>query len=436
MYLGLGLAFSSTVVVVKLLLEKHDVASLYGKLSIGILLVEDLIAIIVLMLISVSSSLGSFTLQSFYPVVFVLIKAFSLFFLTFVLSKYVLRSLFDGVAQSVELLFLTAITWCFAFTALALLAGFTIEIGAFLAGVALASSPYHFQIQGKVKPLRDFFLTMFFIYLGSQIQINYLIQGLPAIIIFTLCAIILKPLVYMLLIGLFGFRKYTLFQTALNLSQISEFSLIVLVVGVKAGLVSQLTLSVMASVAVLSIIFSSILITYARKIYHYCLPYLHLFEHSNSLHFFESRLENELEDHVVIIGAHRIGDPIIEYLMKSKIRFVVIDFNPHLIKKLQDEGVNALYGDISDPEILSNLQLEKAKVIISTVAYFADNEILLEECSRKKIHATLIMRADDKDQAKLLKELGADFVIMPEKVSGEYLVDHIKKHLAKDLEVT
>jgi Kef-type K+ transport system membrane component KefB len=222
-YLGLGLAFSSTVVVVKLLLEKHDVASLYGKLSIGILLVEDLIAIIVLMLISVSSSLGSFTLQSFYPVVFVLIKAFSLFFLTFVLSKYVLRSLFDGVAQSVELLFLTAITWCFAFTALALLAGFTIEIGAFLAGVALASSPYHFQIQGKVKPLRDFFLTMFFIYLGSQIQINYLIQGLPAIIIFTLCAIILKPLVYMLLIGLFGFRKYTLFQTALNLSQISDF---------------------------------------------------------------------------------------------------------------------------------------------------------------------------------------------------------------------
>ena len=112
---------------------------------------------------------------------------------------------------------------------------------------------------------------------------------------------------------------------------------------------------------------------------------------------------------------------------------MVIDFNPHLIKKLQEEGINAIYGDVSDPEILDNIKLEKAKVIISTVSYLADNEILLEECNRRKIRATLIMRADDKEQAKILKDLGADFVIMPEKVSGDFLVDHIKSHWAKEV---
>lgn len=429
-YLGLALAFSSTVVVVKILLEKSSLASLSGKLAIGILLVEDLIAILVLMFISLSSSVGSFSIETIAPIGFVVLKALGLFFLTFVLSNYVLRGIFDRIASSVELLFFTAVTWCFVFTAVSLLSGFNIEIGAFLAGVALASSPYHFQIQGKIKPLRDFFLIMFFIYLGSQVQIHDLWHELPIIVVFTLCALLLKPIIYLLLLGIFGFRKHTLFQTALSLSQISEFSLIVLVVGVKAGVVSQLSLSIMASVAVITISLSSILIASSRKLYKFCTPFVRFFEHSKKTHFFESQLENELEDHVVVIGAHRIGSPIIEYLKKSDVKFVVMDINPHLIKKLQDEGVNAIYGDVSDPEILTNLQLEKAQLIISTASYISDNEILLEECSRRKTKASIIVRAEDKDQAEILKAMGASFIIMPEKVSGEYLVDKIKRHLS------
>ncbi len=150
LYLGLGLAFSSTVVVVKMLLEKKDLASLHGKLSIGILLVEDLVAVGVLMMISVSNSALDLGLQQSLPVLSLIVKAIGLFILTFVLSRFVLEKIFDLVAKSTELLFFTAIAWCFAFTSLAVLAGFSVEIGAFLAGVALASSPYHFQIQGKI----------------------------------------------------------------------------------------------------------------------------------------------------------------------------------------------------------------------------------------------------------------------------------------------
>jgi len=185
-YLGLGLAFSSTVVVIKMLIEKRDLASLYGKLSIGILLIEDLVAIGVLMIISVGGSSFGLGFQQSLPLITLVLKAIGLFVLTFLLSRYVLEKVFDNVARSVELLFLTAITWCFAFTSLAVMLGFSVVIGSFLAGVALASSPYHLQIQGKIKPLRDFFLTLFFVYLGLQTKVSDFVGAWPAILLFTI----------------------------------------------------------------------------------------------------------------------------------------------------------------------------------------------------------------------------------------------------------
>jgi Kef-type K+ transport system membrane component KefB len=201
-------------------LEKHDLSSLYGKLSIGILLVEDLVAVCVLMVISVTSSPLHLGLQESWPIITLVLKAFGLFILTYVLSKYVLNRIFDAVAKSVELLFFTAITWCFVFTALAVTAGFSVVIGAFLAGVALATSPYHIQIQGKVKPLRDFFLTLFFVYLGAQVNLKDILTSYQAIVVFTLFALLVKPIIYLLLLGIFGFRKHTLFQSFKSFSNI------------------------------------------------------------------------------------------------------------------------------------------------------------------------------------------------------------------------
>lgn len=426
--LGLGLAFSSTVVVVKMLLEKRDITSLYGKLSVGILLIEDLVAIAALMIISVSQSALGFGLQQSLPVLTLLVKALGLFLLTFFLSRFALERIFDSVAKSVELLFLTAITWCFVFTSVAVLAGFSVVIGAFLAGVALASSPYHLQIQGKIKPLRDFFLALFFIYLGSQVKLDNIINSSFTILIFTLYALIIKPLVYLLILGIFGFRKHTLFQTALNLSQISEFSLVVLLVGSKIGISSDTALSVMAAVAVLSIIFSSILIAYSKKIYKFASPVISFFERKEKIHFLESKMEEQLEDHVIIVGARRVGGPVVRYLRRVNIPFVVLDFNPHIVEQLREKGVKVIYGDVGDPEILDNLNLTHAKLIISTATDLSDNEILLEECKRRKSRAKIVVRSLDHEHAEALKALGADYVILPERVSGDYLVSQLKNH--------
>src|SRR5581483_9920687 len=249
--LGIGLSFSSTVVIVKILLEKKDLASLYGKLSIGITLIEDLVAIAILMVVSVGGAVFLNLREDLTPIILLLVKAVLFFALTYLLARFLLKKLFDSVARSTELLFLTAITWCFLFAALAQVINFSVTIGAFLAGIALASSPYHYQIQGKIRPLRDFFVTLFFVYLGTQVRLVDLIQFWLVILIFTIYALVGKPLIFLLSLGAFGFRKHTIFQTALNLSQISEFSLVMLLLGVRMGLVPTTLLSVMAAVAVL-----------------------------------------------------------------------------------------------------------------------------------------------------------------------------------------
>ncbi len=279
-YLGIGLSFSSTIVVVKMLLEKKDLTSLYGKLSVGILLVEDLVAIVLLMIMTIGSSSFHLGLQNSLPLLSLFVKGASLFVLSLILSRYVLAGIFKAVARSSELLFLAALAWCFIFVSISAMLGFSVVIGAFLAGLALANSPFHFEIQGKVKPLRDFFVTLFFVYLGSQVVFKDISGVWPIILMFTAYALIVKPIIFLLILGAFGFRKHTIFQTAINLSQISEFSLIIMIMGVNLGVVSKSSLTAMALTGVISIISSSIMIASSRKIYALVLPIISFFENN------------------------------------------------------------------------------------------------------------------------------------------------------------
>lgn len=427
-YMGLGLAFSSTVVVVKILSDNRDLTSLYGKLSVGILLMEDMVAIVALMLISVNGSVAGLGVQNGLAIIMLLVKAFALFALTFILSKYILTKVFAYTAKSVELLFITSVAWCFAFTSFAIFLGFSIEIGAFLAGVALASSPYHLQIQAKIKPMRDFFLALFFVYLGSKAEFKNFASALPIVIIFSIYALMAKPLIYAFLLSRFGFRRHTLFQTALNLSQISEFSLVVLLVGVNAGIVDSATISVMALVAVLSITVSSALISKSKKLYKPLSGLTLLFETKGKSHIFERKVKNVLREHIIIVGGHRVGGPVIKFLQDTDIPFVVMDFNPSIVKDLLSQGVNAMYGDVGDSEIFDYLQVETAKLIICTALDLSDNELLITHVKERRSTAKIVLRATDSEHAKILRQLGADYVIVPEKVSGDYIVSQLKHY--------
>ena len=428
-YLGVGLSFSSTIVVVKLLLDKKDLGSLYGKLSLGILLLEDLLAVVILLgLTSTTSALGLGLTQSL-PIVSFMGKALILFSLALLLSHYILGTIFKAVSESSELLFLSALAWCFTYVTFSLLLGFSVVIGAFLAGVALANSPYHFQIQGKVKPMRDFFVALFFVYLGTKVNFAHIAETYQLILAFTLYAVFIKPTLFLLLLGSFGFRKHTIFQSAITLSQISEFSLIIILVGAEQGLVGEDALGVIASSALLSIIISSVFISQGRKIYKLIESFVGFFERGHQA-IIGDIAQHELKEHVVLIGSHQVGEFLIRFLQKEKTPFVILDFNPYQVEKLIAEKIPVIFGDMGDPEVLDVLNLDQARMVISTVPDKENNELLIEDLRTRNSKIPIIVRSDSFKEAQLFYKLGANFVFLPDVVSGEFLVEMLKNHLS------
>lgn len=429
MYLGIGLSFSSTLVVVKLLLDRKDLTSLYGKLSVGVLLLEDLLAVVILLGLSSSISLMKLAGPDILPVSIFFLKVIALFAGAVLINRFILSPVFKAVSDSGELLFLTALAWCFGFVTVALLMGFSVIIGAFLAGVVLASSPYHFQIQGKIKPMRDFFIALFFVYLGTRVNFSSSIfSEIPLILIFSVYAVLVKPTIFLLLFGMFGFRKHTMFQTAVNLSQVSEFSLIILLVGFKMGLVSQEALTVIALSSVTSFVASSVMISESKRIYKLISSIIVFFERKKHPELVEGT-SARLENHVAIIGAHRVGGEIVRFLKRERQPMVVLDFNPHQVEALLAQEIPVIYGDVSDPEVLDLLNLEEAKLIISTSPELEGNRILLENLTLRKINIPIIVRAATIKDAQSLYKAGADFVILPEVMAGDLLLDILREHL-------
>ncbi|OGE19349.1 hypothetical protein A3J19_02815 [Candidatus Daviesbacteria bacterium RIFCSPLOWO2_02_FULL_41_8] len=429
-YLGVGLAFSSTILVVKLLIDKKDEGALYGKLAVGILILEDLFAVLLLVALTVSNSVFGLGVQQAFPLLAVVLKAVLLFGLALILSRFLLPSVFKAVSKQKELLFITALAWCFVYISFAIFLGFSVVIGAFLAGIALANSPFHYQIQGKVKPLREFFVALFFVYLGTQVNFSEIGKIYPLTIFFTGYTLLIKPTIFLLILGIFGFRKHTMFQTALSLTHISEFSLILLLVGFKLGVITQSALTTIALSTVLSMIIASVMITHSAKLYKRIGWMLGFFERKNYNHNLESWSDyRNLEGYVIVIGARKVGGEIVKLLRREKIPQIVLDFNPHQVEILLKEKIPVLYGDMGDPEVLDGLNLQNARMVISTSASEEDNKLLLEELKSRHINVPVIVRAETADEAQNLYHAGADFVIIPEILAGDFLVEKLKEHL-------
>src|SRR3989344_4993713 len=231
LYLGIALAFSSTIIIMKLLSDKNDTEKLYGKISIGFLIVQDLVAILALMVVS---SLGEGVNLSSLAMQKIVIGA-GLTASLLLIGIYILPRLTKTLANNQELLLLFSIGWAMALASLFDLSGFSIEIGALLAGITLSSSPYRYEIGIKMTPLRDFFLLIFFLLLGSQLSFGDIGNHIWAVIIFSLVVFVGNPLIVMFLMGRIGYTKRTGFLAGLTVSQISEFSFILVALGISYG---------------------------------------------------------------------------------------------------------------------------------------------------------------------------------------------------------
>ena len=419
-YIAIALTFSSTIIIVKLLSDKKALNSLYGKISIGFLLVQDFVVILMLITLTGLGSSDNFVGTQLF---FTFLLGIAFFALMVILGRSFFPWVFSKIAKSQELLFLTSLAWVFAMVAIiegiekVIGIGFSIEVAGFLAGLALANSSEHYQIASRIKPLRDFFILIFFVILGSSI-IFYNFTNLAApIIILSLFVLIGNPLIVMVIMGLFlKHCKRTSFFAGITVAQISEFSLILAALGLRLGHISEEIVAVIAAVGIITITTSTYMIINAEKLFNYLSPFLSIFERRG---IEKEPSFSDFKKPIVLIGYDRTGKSIAHNIPKEKL--LIIDFNPSIINSLKERGYSSFYADILDPLIFENIDFSEVQVVISTSPNIEDNLNLL--CSLKLLdkQPKVILRAETKDDAEILYSKGADYVFVPLFSSGQYL---------------
>jgi Kef-type K+ transport system membrane component KefB len=415
MYIGVALSFSSTILVMKLLSDKQDLDSLYAKISIGVLIVQDIFAAGILMLISSTSGENTF---SHIPLSN-LIGGFGLIIILFLLGYFILPIFTKRIAKSQELLFLFSICWCFVVAALFSYLGFSVEIGALVAGVVLSTIPYNAEISSRISPLRDFFLILFFIILGFNADFSNMGGIIFNAVIFSLIVLVIKPIITMGLSAFFGYTKRTNFLVGTSLAQISEFSLIILVMGISLGHINQEVLHTIILTMIITIFLSTYMVTHSQKFYENLKWFAKIFEKKNI-----KRKRENLKDksyYSVLFGYNRIGFSILNSLKRLNKKYIVIDFNPETISILNKVGIPSLYGDVDDVDLLNELQLDKISLAISTVPELETNSVLIETIRRVNKEAIVIVRAHTIDNALELYKKGANYVLTPHFLGGEYV---------------
>ena len=425
LYLAVAFAFSSTIIVVKLLMDKEDQSALYGRICIGFLLVQDFLAMLLLLVVGAFSS-GA-TLEHIF--VSSLVKGIVILPLLWLVSTKVVPPLLSYVARSQELLLVFALSWCFLVAGVLVFFGFGIEIGALLAGMSLSGSVYHREINARVRPLRDFFLIIFFVVLGARLDVGGLWVNVIPIVVFSLFVLVSNPLVVLLLMRAFGYHPRTGFLTGTSIAQISEFSFIILAAGIAAGHISNQAIAIATPVALISIAISSYFIKHNERIYEWFHPMLRPLEPDHTLE--EEKLKERKFSHVLLFGYHRMGAVLLPSIKKMRKSYTIVDFDPQAIRELSEVGEPVVYGDAGDEGFLQELQAYKARLIISTVPDVSVSLAILGYLRQHHYTGTAIVSAHRPEEAQRCYEAGATFVIVPSVLGGERLSQLLESQKAQ-----
>jgi Kef-type K+ transport system membrane component KefB/voltage-gated potassium channel Kch len=430
-YIGIIVAFSSTMIVVKLMSDKRELDTLHGRIVIGTLLLEDFLALLALSILSALKG------NPLFGVIFAILKGMVIVALALISTKVIFPWVFKVSAKSQELLFLSSISACFLFSIIAYYMNFSIAIGAFLAGLSLANLPYNFAIISKVRSLRDFFSTIFFVSLGMELAIGQITKLLIPLAILLLLVILVKPFIQMFLSSFFGYKKRVSFLTAISLAQVSEFSLIIVSQGLILGHIGKEIFTLTVLVTIFTMVLTSYFIQFESTIYMRIKKYLKKFdiftEGYNELEYMPKKRKVD----IILCGHNRIGYSVARTIYRMKKKLLVVDYNPEIIKDLIAKRRLCLYGDIGDLEVLERLPLKEVKMVISTVPSSRVNRLIIEKVKEVNKHAVIYVTAQSVDKALKLYDAGADYVILPHFLGGEHvsvLIEECSVNLEKIIE--
>ncbi len=431
LYVAVALTFSSTIIIVKLLSDKREVDSLHGRIAIGFLIVQDIVVVLVMIGLTALGEAGDAAGLG-QEAIEVLIKGGLFIAAIGLLMRYVLTPLLHQLARSPELLVLFAIAWAVALGAAGAQLGFSKEVGAFLAGVSLASTPYREAIGARLVSLRDFLLLFFFIDLGAGLELAALgAQVVPAIVL-SLFVLIGNPLIVMTILGFMGYRKRTGFLAGLTVAQISEFSLILGALGLSLGHIDADTMGLITLVGLITISASTYMILYSYPLYEKVAPWLDVFERK---HAYREQVMDQPVDvndvDVILFGLGRFGSAIARELQQRGYRVLGVDFDPDLVRRQDGIAYTVRYGDAEDPEFLASLPLEQAFMVLSSVRETPVNLALLHGLVYQGYRGQVAVTAHSTQNAEKLKVAGADYVLMPYADAAAEAVDTLMDSLVR-----
>ena len=410
-YTSVALTFSSTILIIKLLSDKREIDSLHGRIALGVLIVEDISIVLLMIILSAWSGEGSETLGT--ALVGVFFKGLGFMALVGLCAKFVLPRLLRSLARSPEVLVLFAIAWATSLAAGADALGFSKEVGAFLAGVAIAATEYRVPIASRLVSLRDFLLLFFFIDLGAHIDLSQLQQQLLPALVFSGFVLLGKPLMVLVLMGGMGYQKYTSTLTGLSLSQISEFSLILATLGVGLGHIDEDILSLITLIGLITMGLSSYMIIYANDIFPALSPYLSVFERKTTKKSNKHQHEEWTPIDFIVFGLGRYGGTVIRDLSHAGFTILGVDFDPEIVMYWNQEGLRTLYGDADDPELAAHLPLKSARWVISTVPRVDVGLALLHMLQEHDFDGKVALTSHHQREAEVLTRAGADEVLFP-----------------------
>lgn len=419
LYISVALTFSSTIIIVKLLSDKRELDQLHGRIAVGFLIVQDLVVIVAMIVIVALGTTGAGNVVGDVVVTFV--GGVGFLVAVGLLARFALPRLLDFIARSQELTLLFGVAWAVALAAVSSYLGLSMEVGAFVAGVSLASTRYRESLGARLVSLRDILILFFFIELGAALTFTDAVAQIVPALVLSAFVLIGNPVIVMIIMGVMGYRKKVSFRAGLAVAQISEFSLILIALGFSLGQVDEAVVGLVTMVGVITIGLSTYLILYSEQIYDRIAPALSIFERERP----DPRLEAEDVQHpydAIIMGAGRFGTAIVKGLRKRGAQLLVVDYSPEALRQIAKHGVDTLYGDASDPELVAALPLHEASALICAVPEHGTNLIVLEVVRDLGFSGAVYLTALDERSAHALEAEQDPVVLRPFKAAAKTVI--------------
>lgn len=427
----MALTFSSTIIIVKLLTDKQEIASLHGRIALGFLIVQDLF--VVLAMISLSAFGMGAAGAGAGDVLRLALGGAALVGGTLAFIRWAADPLLRAMARSPELLVIFAVGWAGGIAALSDMIGFGKEIGGLLAGVSLASTEFRDAVGARLASLRDFLLLFFFINLGAGLDLSVIGGQVWPALVLSVFVLVGNPLIVLAILGAMGYRRRTGFLAGLTVAQISEFSLIFMALGLTLGHVDEAAVGLVTLVGLVTIALSVYMITWSHRLFVIFEPWLGWAERREPFReTAEEGAEAASAHDVILFGLGRYGCRIGEGLRARGLRVLGVDFDPEALAAWRKAGQDGAFGDATDPEFLGHLPLAQARAVVSAVPRTrgplteADLQVALVQGLRSAgFRGTVALAADTPEQEPVLRAAGADLVLTPFADAADHAVERL-----------